>query len=407
MSFNPVFPTLFGSGVSGATKVGSVLGSQVGLFTGTMLGGFSGAVYDPSLPIWSQGVADLLAGISTLRVLNIGDSTTIGINGLGVQTDPNEYKQVATTMGAYFDHSEQDAFFGFSTSGTLAGSRLKADNRVVNGGAVNSSIACLGGLTGRITTAGNYFTFKPDGVCDTFRVYWWYNGAVGVDFTATGGTPYAVTLSSGSGTQFGTTDIRYVDVSAATLTAGNILTITKTSGASNLEIVGIEAWDSTTKRLQLVNCGHFGSRSTNWAVTTGGGRNPSDFLAKVPAGYFQLATIKPPINDAGGTPTTIPTFKANIQIVINACRAGGMDVVLETGNPRSDGLEVPYIAAMVELAIANNIFLLNTHDDIFIDYATAVSNGYMVGGDGLHPTVLGFTQQSNALVALLVSQGGL
>lgn len=42
MSFNPVFPTLFGSGVSGATKIGSVLGSQVGLFTGTMLGGFSG-----------------------------------------------------------------------------------------------------------------------------------------------------------------------------------------------------------------------------------------------------------------------------------------------------------------------------------------------------------------------------
>ena len=256
-----------GSVVSSSTK--SSISSVVSKITSKII--FNNSSNAPT-PIYKAGVASLLANTSHLRILNIGNSTTFGANGTGAQTKPNEYKQAAASMAAFVTRANDDSFFGFSTGGGQNGSRLLADDRIVNSGAVLSSTGCLGGIACRIATAGNSFTFTPNSVCNTFRVYWWYNGSVAVSIQATGGTAFATTLTSGSGTQFGTTDIRYTEVTAASLTAGNAVTVSKTGGAGNFEVIGIEAWDSTTKRMVFTNAGHWGSTSTQWAQSSGAGR---------------------------------------------------------------------------------------------------------------------------------------
>lgn len=387
------------------TPMGNTIGSKPFVFSaggiGGVLGGGSGAsVYNPSLPVWTAAAAAVNGGSADARILCVGDSTTIGINATGNTNWPCEYDYVATSLDAVVN-SHKDAFFGFSTA---SGNRVTKDTRIVATGAAIGSTAGLGGFSCQFATAGNNIVFTPTETVDTFRVFWFYNGAVTVSIQATGGTAFAATLNSGSGTQFGTSGLRYVDVTAALLLPGNAVTISKTGGAGTFHCVGIEAKNSTVKQCFVINAGHWGSKTSDWAATNGS-RLPLDVINLSPSGYFSVVNIKAGINDANSA-VAIATYKANLQSLITAAKGRGADVVLETGNPLGNGTDItPYITALNELAVANNLFLANSFANPFVSYANANANSWMA--DTLHPNTAGYAQQATVLSDLLIAQGAL
>jgi len=356
--------------------------------------------YNPKLLGWTAAAAAVKGGSADARILCVGDSTTIGINATGNINWPCEYDYVAANLDAKVN-SHKDAFFGFSTA---SGNRVTKDTRIVATGAAIGSIAGLGGFSCQFATAGNNIVFTPAETVDTFRVFWFYNGSVGVSIQATGGTAFAQTLTSGSGTQFGTSGLRYVDVTAAALIPGNAVTISKTGGAGTFHLVGIEARNSTVKQCFVINAGHWGSKTSDWAATNAS-RLPLDVINLSPSGYFSLVNIKAGINDANSA-VAIATYKANLQAIITAAKGRGADVVLETGNPLGNGTDItPYITALQELAVTNNLFLANSFANPFVSYTNANANGWMA--DTLHPNTSGYSQQATVLSNLLIAQGGL
>lgn len=356
--------------------------------------------YLPKLDAWKAAAAAVNGGSADARILCVGNSTTIGLNAAGNANWPCEYDYVASTLDAKVN-THKDAFFGFSTA---SGNRITKDTRITNTGGAIGSASTLGGFSCQLATLGNNIVFTPTETVDTFRVFWWYNGALDISIQATGGTAFTATLSSGTGTQFGTSNLRYVDVVAGSLAPGNAVTITKTGGAGTLQIIGIEARNSTTKQVIVINAGHWGSKSADWATAGGSLRSPLDVIGLAPTGYFTIVNIKAGINDAN-TAVAIDTYKTNIQAIITAAKAKGSEVILESDNPISTGLTPPYISALNDLAIANNLFFVNSHDSVFIDYATANANLYMA--DTLHPNTAGFSAQATPLSNLLIQRGGL
>lgn len=363
--------------------------------------GGSGFVYNPSLPVWTAAAAAVNGGSADARILCVGDSTTIGINATGNINWPCEYDYVATNLNARVN-SRKDAFFGFSTA---SGNRVTKDTRIVATGAAIGSSATLGGFSCQMATAGNNIVFTPTETVDTFRVFWWFNGSVDISIQATGGTAFTATLGSGTGTQFGTSNLRYVDVTAASLTAGNAVTISKTGGAGTFQLIGIEARNSTIKQCFVINAGHWGSKSADWAASGGSLRSPLDVIGRAPSGYFSLVNIKAGINDANSA-VSISTYKSNLQTIISAAKAAGSDVTLETDNPIGNGTdELPYITALRELAAANSLFFIDSYTSPFVSYTNANANSWMA--DTLHPNTAGYAQQATVLSDLLIAQGGL
>lgn len=349
------------------------------------------------IPNWATASRNVKNGTATARGLNIGDSTTIGITGAGVGIRPNEYKAVATQLMPTFESAHDDAFFGFSNA---SGNRLTQDNRLTNSGAALSTVGVLGGVACRLAATGNRLTFTPESTCDRFRVYFWYNGSLTYSIQATGGTALTGTLTSGSGTVFGTSTIRYFEVSAATLQAGNSVTITRTGGAgTGLEIMGLEAWDSTKKQVIMCNVGVWGSKSADWIVSDGTGRKALDLINTMPAGYFTFATVKAGINDAGSA-IAVSTYKSNLQTLINAIKAKGMDCILETDNPVQANNMAAYITALKELAASNNLLLINSYD-AWGTYTYANAQGWMA--DTSHPSAAGYTNMATYLSSKLLS----
>ncbi len=351
---------------------------------------------NPLLPNWNTALAELQSDNQYIRVLNLGDSTALGANGSGDHYRPNEYKSWTNRLVTAGISAHDDAFFG--TSDFTTAKRLYKDLRITGNWTMYSASA-LGGFMAQSLVVGQTLTFTPETDVDTFRIFWW-SGTSGaststMQITGTDGTPLDVTISTG-GTAFGTTSLRYADVTCASLTAGNAVTLEHTAGTT-VSIAAISSWDSTKKQVISYNAGHYGSSTPNWIVTGGTNRNPLDILNGYPDGYFSLVTIKPGINDAGNGNDIETVYKPNLQTIIDAIGSKS-DIIIEAANPISSGLVDAYNVANAEIAAANNILFVNSRvDPEFDTYANANAAGLM--GDTLHPNVSGLDLASAYLFA--------
>ena len=335
-------------------------------------------------PKWDADLAATKAGTKDTRTLFVGDSTMIGAVGNGTHYRPNETKAFANILAANGTPSNDSAFFG--TSDFTTAKRLYKDLRLT-GTFTMYSAAALGGFMAQGTSIGQTLTFTPETACDTFRVFYWGNGSSTSTVQATGGTPVTVANNT-AGVAFGTTALRYLDVTAGSLASGNSVTITFVSG-SLVPIAAIEAWDSTQKQVINVNAGHYGSSTPNWIVTGASNRAPLDILQGFPDGYYSFVVIKPGINDAGNSRDIETVYKPNLRTMINAIGTKA-DIIIEACNPISSLAELPYNVANREIADEYGLLFVNNRlAPDFDTYSNAVSAGLM--GDTLHPNSDGLT----------------
>ncbi len=342
-----------------------------------------GAVSSKILNRWSEDYAFVKAGTGNARLLFVGDSTMHGSTATGTNQRPNESKNLANLFVANGIKASDDANFG--TSDFTTAKRLYKDLRY-SGTFTMYSASTLGGFMAQGTAVGQTLTYTPETICDTFRVFFWGTGSSQATVQATGGAASTAASMSTIGQQFGTTALRYIDVQAGSLSAGNSVTVTMASGTL-VAVAAIECWDSTASQVICVNAGHHGSSTPNWIVTGASNRSPLDIFNGMPDGYYSAVIIKPGINDAGNSNDIETVYKPNLRTIINAILPRS-DVIIEASNPILSGANDAYNVANAEIAAEFNIpYVNNRLDPDFTTYAVANAAGKMA--DALHPNSTG------------------
>ncbi len=349
---------------------------------------------------WRKGVAAVRAGTGNMRLLIVGDSTTIGVNGSGVAQVPNEYQSLAVAITRAGVPAQENSFFGFSAG---SGARTLADTRITRTGwYLDTGHNTLGGNMSVADFTGHTITFTPTNQCDTFRVFYnVYGSSAQITVQATGGASKTIySNASTNGTQFNGT-IYYADVSAASL-GNNAVTLTYAAGSGAFYLLGIEAWDSTKKQCIVTNAGWWGGLVGDFVVSSNS-YNSGNLLNGYPSGYYDAVIIKAGINDCVYN-VTKDSFKSRVQTLITSVSGRGSDVILETDNPYSGGANFgTYADALQELADENTLVFIDQNARL---ESYTVANGLGFMSDTMHPSVAGYVDMAGAVSEALLRAVG-
>lgn len=313
------------------------------------------------LPIWRKALGNVLAGTGYATVACIGDSTTMGAGagssgtsnttGARANSYPALLKKLLNGMG--IPAIDENTWGDNTTPGGGTAGITSYDPRVTFTGTSwsRTATALAGALfTNAATSNTDALIFTPTTPCDTF-VIWYVQNSGFPTFTVTdGGTTLATINAAGSAAFPG----QIVTRASATT---NPISIQKSSGTGTFYIGGIDAYNSATKSVRLFNWGTYGSWTTNW---TGAG-SPWSTLNAIQLVKPSLSIIQLGINDIRNN-VSAATYQANMQSLINACKANG-DVILlrfhPDNAPANASLLPGYSAAQSALSVSNNIPLID------------------------------------------------
>lgn len=347
------------------------------------------------LPKWRRALGRVKAGTGNARLSFLGDSTFYGIgsnNAASGNYPPLSLPtQLSTMFNAISVNANWQSFWG---SGGTANGSLQFDSRVTIGGGWGQDTIhqSFGGDLITTSTAGT-LTFLPTTNVDTFKV--WY-------VTAAGNGTLSLALNSGTATNQNTAGATGIASKNIVGTLGsNTLDIAYVSGGS-IFIIGVEAFNSSQNRIDVLNGGWPTAKSGDWNNTSQPW-SPLTFLSSVAA---DLTLINLGINDWDNS-ISVATYTANVQALITAALLTG-DVILVTPTPSSTvfggtvAIQTAFVAAMYSLASTNNIPIV----DLWARWQGA-SGGYTIYNalgyyyDTLHPLGLGYNDQAQAVFQFL------
>lgn len=343
-----------------------------------------------NLPIWSAALKNAKNGVSNAHVCYVGDSTTYGIgsNGtagfLGVNSVLLSWPVQLSTMLAtdYGIKSTWQTFFGDSVNGTTP-SFGSNDVRVTLGNSwtQDTSTLSLGYSTYKATTSTNSLSFLPTVNVDTFKIFYVMDTSQGVlqaDVNGSGAVTQATSGTAGVGTL------------TTTATLGSNTLNLKWSSGGQVNVIGIEAWDSTQTWVIQDLAGAPALRASQASVTTKA-YNPGNSAIYSSIGC-NLTIIKLDVNDATDA-VSIPTFKTQIQTIITAAQTAGSDVILSSDAPQNptgvtQANQQLYVDALRALANTDNLPYIDT----FASWQTyAIANAQGLYTDTfVHSTAAGY-----------------
>jgi lysophospholipase L1-like esterase len=418
-------PTLGGGGGGGGGAVDSVNGQvgtvvldagdigglggaallDVGVVTGTVAaaddsrlgqGGPSYALTPDNFTRWRQALSRVRTGEGYATLLCIGDSitqgetSTFGTNPIFRNCWPHKLQEL---LDAYYVPAQIGLCSGgYGTPGpdlrfTLGSGWSWA---AANIGFSKYSIQSAGGAAGTMTYAPGYLCDKAD---IYFKVHNSNQGNSSV--TVDGGAPTALT-------GFGTPSrVEVVNVDLGGLADTHVLTFagaTIVDGLGLFDIIGIDAYDSTTPCVRVGLLGRSGASTEEWGFGgyPGAGFQSLDAIAKAAP---DLTIINLGVNDAA-VPVSLATYIANMAAVIDVCQLTG-DVLL-TGLIPSGGvfsgrqpIELDYsVNGLGSLATSHGCGVVDLNAR-WVDFATADALGWMT--DSLHPTAAGYADMAQAI----------
>lgn len=347
---------------------------------------------------WRRAEAERRDGVRNSRLAFLGDSTTrgfgsggagfTGANGLA----KNFVTKLANLLNQYKAPASAHSIFGCGHSSPYS----VFDTRVnLGAGWTGTPIgSAIGNWVFANSTNNNPMTFTPDGTVDTFKIWFAKNTTLATfDASIDGG---AVTQGVGAGAR---------DVGSVTLTAASVgtrtLSIARAAGTTgSCYIIGIEAYDSTRKQIEVFNWGWSGARIENFVVTT----NPWDVLSVIPTYAPDLTCLMMTINDANNF-TDLAAYKANMQKVIDACKITG-DVILMSGVPSAVGVSTlanqqKYVDAVRDLADTNGLMFIDNWRR-FGNYESMNTLGFYT--DTIHPSSVGYSDLATSVYSTLALQ---
>lgn len=337
---------------------------------------------------YRKAMANLRAGLSDARILFAGDSTQWGFPGGPQQSSAAylvaRYKAIGVpaAVGLAVPPSTQNGNINADPRWTV-GSGWSLD---LNGWAFNSCFKASTGAGPLVYAPG-----APSDTADAFDVYYITTG-VTASFTiqATGGSLVTVAPTS---TQIG---VYKATALAASATTTNTLTITPANGT---RIIGVEARNSTVKRLLIGNAGVSSSSTAQWANTT----NPYLSANAIAAYAPDLTVFEQGLNDAAiPTPVLPSVLQANMQTVIGYTLPVS-DMILETPIPPTLPNAIApvalYIPVFYSLYNSNPVGIIDIYSRWgFANTANLNALGYYRQANDLHPSqVVGYGDVAAAL----------
>jgi lysophospholipase L1-like esterase len=342
-----------------------------------------------NLTRWRKALAGVRAGTGRAKLALIGDSTTAGTGSSGGGTN----NAVAASYPS-FVASILSSFYIAATAASSWGRNMlpATDPRVAAPNWVQSSYV-LNGNSMRANGITDTMTFTPGVSWDTAEV--WYADLAGSGtFTvnADGGAALATVTPSGTGA------IKKVTITKALGTS--VLGVARTSGGS-VYIAGMVTYDSTSKKVDVLNLGWHGSKVADWATANASYINNVTPASNITQVAPDLSVICLTINDWGNT-TDLVTYKTNLQTIVSAALTTG-DVVLVSGVPSSTSSasvaqQARYIDVMKQVAVANNTPFINLTQR-FVSYDT--TNALGLYSDTLHPTGAGYADVAQAITNVI------
>jgi lysophospholipase L1-like esterase len=294
---------------------------------------------------WNKAKAKVALGTADAKILCVGDSNTAGYGTTGSgRTSLNAWPAVlARSIGT----SAYEGMIVPQVNGVIL------NNKVVFAGTWNAPAGSAGlGWASTASIKGYWYcaennatmTFTPGFTCDSFDVYYFATTTTGTaTVQATGGSSSNIVAG---GTAFTTAPISKMTVTAGSLSDSNTLVITKT-GTTAIYIFGVEAFNSTARKIRVANAGMASTTCSNWSAT---GASTNATPAKSIQAYApDLTIIDLGTNDANVPQTPSATYITALQTVITAAQVSG-DVIIKTMHPY--GVADATKAALIEEYVA-------------------------------------------------------
>ena len=341
---------------------------------------------------WRAAIAKVRDGQSNAKLAMFGDSTSLGSGATGVAGYPaggrakGPVVKLAAQLNTYFCPAVSHAVIGTGNNPSLytwdsrfsagAGWTMVTLNNVWGISAINNS------------TTTNALNFTPEGSVDTFVV--WHT-------TTTGGArSFTWAIDGGATTNIDCNVAK--SMASVTIPAGaaGTHTLNLSRVAGSVYILGIQAYNSTTKCVEVLNMGRSGGRASH---ATSSLTEPWDALNALPLFAPDLTVINLTINEwinAG----TVDAWKIHMQQIIDVAKTTG-DVILMAGvpskiNQSALAYQSSFAAAAGELAAANGLPFL----DVFGRFGSqeSISSLYT---DDIHPNGAGYADMISPLYNLI------
>lgn len=348
-------------------------------------------------PAWSTSLGKVLAGTSDAKVLCIGDSTTYGTAASMPEGWANQ-NSWPSRMSEYLNANVAPAERGLAippSDGSSVPARTEDTRWTLGADWSRATVAGLG-LGGKNSVymgvpGASYLDFRdPYIVADRFDVYYlkiststWgsFRTVVG-----NGGTPVDVTTTGAA-----TSSVGVVTVTAPTRAANQLLRIRNSGAAGNVYIIGVEPYDSTTRRVRVANAASSGSTSSGWLTphaTFGDAWNVFGFLKTYKP---DLTIIDLGINDASPTSSLpVASYIANVKRIADAAAAEGSGVLFKTMIPSGPSggerwvREGEYVSALRGISPQRAVLDLFNHYSYDRNYARGWMNDSAHGLDDLY-----------------------
>jgi len=323
------------------------------------------------------------AGVSNMKVLCVGDSTTAGLPGDGTYTGrTTSYPSIlAANLVAKGATAKLNSWFSEPTNTFNTTNFGTYDSRWTIG--ANWTLTSLGTNYVRQFTFNNAtpanLTFTPAQSCDTYEVYYVSNPAYGtVTIASTGASPSTINMAAAVA-------IRKATI---TVTAGQPLIITPPISTA-VNVLGIIGYTAATKEVSVLNFGLGGARSAALSDRT-----------QVYSNSYLMDTIAPDlaivmlgINDWLNSVSS-STYSANIQSILTQFAAISCDCVLMTPIPSAISnvalaTQQEFRTAVLTLAASNGVPVVD-HFGQWLSYETTQPLGYYQASQTVHPSVSGY-----------------
>lgn len=326
---------------------------------------------------WRSAVAAMRRGAGQVKILCVGDSTTIGYGSSVQGSYPSWLPRLLNAP----------AVAGFS----VARHPATPDSRWTLGSGWNFSNGLgFGRATAYVATtaASGALTFNPGIEFDTVDVY----------FAADPGNGTSVVTINGSTTNL---------VSGLT-TGFRKQTITRTAGRHTVSIApptggqmiifGIDAYLSTASQIRVGNAGALGTSTQEWAYVD----DAWNSIAGLDTYDPDLTIFMLGINDAS-VPVSLEEFRENIETFGDVAEVYGSFLLMST-IPSQDAevaaLEADYRDVMRELSAERGWPMVDIYER-FGSYVIADGLGFM--SDDIHGSATGYADIAAAVAAVLNS----
>lgn len=352
------------------------------------------------LSVWQTAAAAVRAGSANAKILCIGDSITLGYRSNGTGSGdmksasfPAKIAQKLTARGLV---AQSNSYMGVGDSSPASGDSIQFDPRIVKGSSWSHSVKSLGGSMLKANTTTNALSFTPTNSVDKFDVYFFQTGGLGTfSYDVDGGS--ATNQSANNGTA------KINKVTVSTTLGAHTLNLKYVSGG-DVYIAGIDAYDSSTKVVSVINSGWVGSATTQWCPNS----NEYDACKALVWVDPDLTIINLGVNDWIALSVPLATFITQYQTIITAAKTAGSVILVtpipsepSSGAAPETAIQRTYSEAVKALAIANDLPVVDING-YWQSYSGALNRGYMYGQtDRYHPGPGGLTNIADQIIKLI------